>query len=200
MLAEGGQFMRIRDIAGLAILLALSLPAAAAPPELRDSPEFTIVDPSGSTMPLSSFKGQVVVIEFLLVRCPSCLRVAQTINKLYGEMGGRGFRPIGIAFDNGISEPAVRSFVQLLKINYPVGYTTSDQVDRYLSRAATIRFQVPQVVVIDRAGVIRAQSRPSGEANLTDENYLRNMVRELLDEGAPPSTSEKLTAPPQSFN
>jgi peroxiredoxin len=192
--------MRIRDIASSAILLALGFPAAAAPPVLRDSPEFTIVDPSGNATPLSSFKGQVVVIEFLLIQCPSCLRVAQTINKLYGEMSGRGFRPIGIAFDNGISEPAVRSFVQLLKINYPVGYTTSDQVDRYLGRAITIRFQVPQVVVIDRAGVIRAQSRPSGEANLTDEAYLRNLIGELLDEGVPPGKSEKSTVPPRPSN
>jgi peroxiredoxin len=191
--------MRMRDIASLAILLALSFPAVAAPVP-RDSPEFTIVDPSGSTTPLSSFKGHVVVIEFLLIQCPSCLRVAQTINRLYGEMGDRGFRPISIAFDNGISEPAMRSFVQLLKINYPVGYTTSDQVDRYLGRVMTIRFQVPQVVVIDRTGVIRAQSRPTGEANLTDETYLRNLVRELLDEGVPPGKSEKSTASPQPSN
>ncbi len=192
--------MRMRDIASLAILLALGFPAVAAPPVLRDSPEFTIVDPSGNTTPLSSFKGQVVVIEFLLIQCPSCLRVAQMINKLHGEMGDRGFRPIGIAFDDGVSEPAMRSFVQLLKINYPVGYTTSDQVDRYLGRAPIVRIQVPQVVVIDRAGAIRAQSRPSGEANLTDESYLRNLIRELLDEGVPPAKSEKSTVPPQPSN
>jgi peroxiredoxin len=192
--------MRRRDIASFAILLALGFPAVAAPPILRDSPEFTIVDPSGSKTPLSSFKGQVVVIEFLLVQCPSCLRVAQTINKLYGELGERGFRPIGIAFDEGISEPAVRSFAQLLRISYPVGYTTSDQVDRYLGRAIMVRFQVPQVVVIDRAGVIRAQSRPSGEANLIDETYLRNLVGELLDEGVPLGKSEKSTIPPKPSN
>ena len=192
--------MRMRDIASLAILLALGFPAVAAPPVLRDSPEFTIVDPSGNTTPLSSFKGQVVVIEFLLIQCPSCLRVAQMINKLHGEMAGRGFRSIGIAFDDGISEPAMRSFVQLLKINYPVGYTTSDQVDRYLGRAPIVRIQVPQVVVIDRAGAIRAQSRPSGETNLTDESYLRNLIRELLDEGVPPAKSEKSTVPPQPSN
>ena len=192
--------MRMRDIASLAILLALGFPAVAAPPVLRDSPEFTIVDPSGSTTPLSSFKGQVVVIEFLLYRCPSCLRIAQTINKLHGEMADRGFRPIGIVFDDGVTEPVVRDLVQLLKLNYPVGYTTSDQVDRYLGRAVLIRFQVPQVVVIDRAGVIRAQSRPSGETDLVNETYLRNLVRELLDEGVPPGKSEKSTAPPQPSN
>ena len=188
--------MRLRDIASLAILLAVSFPAVAAPPVLRASPEFTIVDPSGHTTPLSSLKGQVVVIEFLLYRCPNCLRVAQTINKLHREMADRGFRPIGIVFDDGVTEPVVRDLAQLLKLNYPVGYTTSDQVDRYLGRSPVVRFQVPQVVVIDRAGVIRAQSRPSGEANLTDEAYLRNLLRELLDEGVPPDKSETSTVPP----
>jgi peroxiredoxin len=189
--------MRMRHIASLATLLALGFPAVAAPPALRDSPEFTIVDPSGNKTPLSSFKGQVVVVEFLLIRCAGCLRVAQMINKLHGEMADRGFRPIGIAFDDGVTEPVVRDLVKLLKLKYPVGYTTSDQVDSYLGRADLVRFQVPQVVVIDRAGAIRAQSRPSGEANLTDENYLRNLVRELLEEGLPPGKSETSTIPPE---
>ena len=192
--------MRMRDLASLAILLGLGFPAVAAAPVPRDSPEFTIVDPSGHTTPLSSFKGQVVVIEFLLYRCPSCLRIAQTINKLHGEMANRGFRPIGIVFDDGVTEPVVHDLALLLKLNYLVGYTTSDQVDRYLGRAGIIRLQVPQVVVIDRAGVIRAQSRPTGEANLTDETYLRNLVRELLDEGMPPGKAEKSTLLPLSSN
>jgi len=192
--------MRVRHIASLATLLAVGFPAAAAPPVLRDSPEFTIVDPSGRTTPLSSFKGQVVVIEFLLFRCPSCLRMAQTINKLHGEMADRGFRPVGIVFDDGVTEPVVRDLALLLKLNYLVGYATSDQVDRYLGRAGVVRFQVPQLVVIDRAGAIRAQSRPSGEANLTDESYLRNLIRELLDEGVPPGKSEESTIAPSPFN
>jgi peroxiredoxin len=143
----------------------------------------TVTDATGQTRELSSFKGEVVVVEFLLVRCAGCLRIAQTMNKLHGEMAGRGFRPVGVVFDNGVSGPVVRDLVQLLKLNYPVGYTTSDNVDRFLARAVTERFQVPQLVVIDRAGVIRAQSRPTGETSLTDENYLRTFVRELLDEG-----------------
>src|SRR5258708_22617515 len=189
--------MRVRSIAGLTVLLALGFPAVAEAQVPRGSPEFTIVDPSGKTTPLSSFKGQVVVIEFLLYRCASCLRMAQRINKLQGEMADRGFRPVGIVFDDGVTEPVVRDLVQLLKLNYPVGYTTSDQVDRYLGRAGLVRFQVPQVVVIDRAGVIRAQSRPSGETDLVNEAYLRNLVRTLLDEAVPASKSEKSIVPPQ---
>jgi hypothetical protein len=129
------------------------------------------------------FKGNVVVIEFLLVRCNGCLRMAQMINRLHGEMAGRGLQTVGVAFDGDITAPVIRDLANLLKLTYPVGYTTSDNVDRYLARAAQERFQVPQFVVIDRSGMIRAQSRPNGETDLTNENYLRTLVRQLLNEG-----------------
>jgi peroxiredoxin len=176
--------MRVRSLVGLAALLALGLSAVAAPVP-REAPELTVTDLTGKKQDLSRFKGDVVVIEFLLMRCAGCLKMAQTINKLHGEMASRGFQPIGVVFDNGVSGPVVRDLAQLLKLTYPVGYTTSDDVDRYLARAVSERFQVPQLVVIDRAGVIRAQSRPVGETSLTDENYLRDLVGALLDERAP---------------
>src|SRR5260370_41000319 len=104
--------------------------------------------------------------------------MAQTINKRRGEMADRGFRPGGIVFEDGVAEPVGRDLALLLKLNYLVGYATSDQVDRYLGRAGVVRFQVPQLVVIDRAGAMRAQSLPSGEAHFTDESYVRNLIRE----------------------
>ncbi|HKV42302.1 MAG TPA: hypothetical protein VJX67_24075, partial [Blastocatellia bacterium] len=67
----------------------------------------------------------------------------------------------------------------------PVGYTTSGNVDSYLGRAPAERVGAPQIVVIDRKGVIRAQSRPVGEKNLDDETYLRKLISGLLNEGGP---------------
>jgi hypothetical protein len=46
------------------------------------------------------------------------------------------------------------------------------------------------VVIVDRTGVIRAQSRAIGEANLTDEGHLRGLVDELLDEQVPEKTEK----------
>jgi hypothetical protein len=129
----------------------------------------------------------------MLIRCQGCLQMAKTINKLYDEMASRGFQPVGVVFDDGVTDPVIRDLANLLKLNYPLGYTTSDDVDRYLDRAGTARLQVPQVVVIDRAGVIRAQGRPSKETVLTDEAYLRNLVSALLNERAP---SPSATASP----
>jgi thiol-disulfide isomerase/thioredoxin len=169
----------------LAVSLALVVsPLVATAPVPRKSPELKFFDPSGKEKLLSSFNGKVVVIEFLLVKCPHCLRVAQTINQLYIELGPRGFQPIGIAFDNGISGPGVTNYVQHFKIIYPVEYTSSANVDTYLGRAGGERLQVPQIVVIDRKGVIRAQSRPVREVNLENENYLRNLIDTLLKETA----------------
>ncbi len=190
--------MRMRKLALSAVFLALgvsSLFATALVP--RKSPELKFLDPSGKETRLSSFKGKVVVIEFLLTNCPRCWRVAQAITKLHSDLGPRGFQPVGIAFDNGISGPVVTEFVRQFGVTYPVGYTSSEKVDSYLGRVATERFRVPQIVVIDRAGVIRAQSRPVGELNLEGESYLRNLIDTLLKEGAPAGNMKKTASPPK---
>lgn len=175
-----------RRSGSLAVLLVLAVSAVvAAAPVPRKSLDFT-VEPSGKQTSLSDFQGKVVVIEFLLTDCPHCMRVAKMIAKLDKELGPGGFQPVGIAFDNDISGKKVAAFAQRLGITYLTGYTSSLTVDRYLGRKASDRFMVPQIVVIDRKGVIRAQSRPVREANLEDENYLRNLIEALLKEG--PST------------
>jgi thiol-disulfide isomerase/thioredoxin len=187
--------MHVRNIAIAAIPLALFLAlgaasAVAAPPVPRASPELTIVEPSGKETPLSSFKGKVVLLEFLLVDCPHCLRMAQTINKLHTEMAGRGFETVAVALDNGIGSSALENLVRYLRLDYLVGRTTSDKADTYLGRSVMERMQVPQLVIIDRNGVIRAQSRGIGEVSLTDEGYLRGLVDELLDEQVPEKTEK----------
>ncbi len=84
-------------------LLAFGVPAVAVLPAPRRSPEFEIVEPSGKHTLLSSFKGNVVLIEFLMTNCPHCQRVSRTIGKLHRELGPRGFQPIGIAFEPGLT-------------------------------------------------------------------------------------------------
>ncbi len=87
-------------IAGVVVLaiagFALVAPAAPLP---RQSPEFSIVEPGGATILLSSLKGKVVVVEFLFVKSEHCLRVIRMLDKLRGELGPRGFQPVGVVFD-----------------------------------------------------------------------------------------------------
>ncbi len=180
-------------VAALLMLAVSSLFATAPVP--RKSRELTFVEPSGKQTALSSFQGKVVVMEFLLINCPHCTRVAQMITKLHKELGPRGFQPIGIAFDNDVGAGKVTEFVRRLGISFPVGYTSSVAVDAYLGRKAAERFMVPQIVVIDRKGIIRAQSRPVRESSLEDEIYLRNLLDSLLKESAPTINKSQCSAP-----
>ena len=186
--------MSIRKLTTLAVFLALGFfSASATGPVPRKSPDLMIVEPSGKQTRLSSLKGKVVMIEFFLTNCARCQRVEGTITKLHKELGPRGFQAVGIAFDKGINAPIVIDLVQRLGITYPVGYASSDQVDSYLGRQPMERFRVPQIVVIDRKGVIRAQSSPTGEKNLEDESYLRNLIDSLLKESAPARSTRRMT-------
>ena len=166
------------------ILLGATLLVATAPVP-RASSELTFLEPSGKHTSLSSFHGKVVVVEFLLMNCPHCARVTLVIAKLHKELGPRGFQPIGIAFDNDAGGGKVTDFVRRLGITYPVGYTSSKAVDSYLGRKSSEQFMVPQIVVIDRQGIIRAQSRPIRESSLEDESYLRSLIDGLLKESKP---------------
>jgi len=182
----------MQRLTSIVVLLVLATGAVASPSAeiLRRSPEFAINEPSGKTTLLSSFKGKVVVIEFLFLKSAHCLRVAQTMNKLQKELGPRGFQPIAIAFPAPGSDadgPSVANVVNYLRLTYPVGYTNHDNVDMYLGRGKNDVLNIPQVVIIDRAGMIRAQSggRP-GDPKLENEDSLRTLLGSLLSEKLPP--------------
>jgi thiol-disulfide isomerase/thioredoxin len=188
----------------LLTLLTFTVAASEAPVP-RKSTDFTISEPSGKKVLLSSFKGKVVVIEFLFIRSQHCMRVAQTLNKLHAELGTRGFQPVGVVFDppdSGAYDPntgaqLVTYMVDYFKITYPVGYAAKTDVDAYLGRTGTEVLNIPQVVVIDRAGMIRAQSgRRPGDPKLENEDSLRSLVNSLLKEN--PATESPVKSHPAS--
>jgi peroxiredoxin len=179
-----------------ALLLIASALALASVPVPRKSPEFTIHEPSGKTTPLSSLKGKVVVMEFLFIRSEHCLRVANTLNKLHAELGPRGFQPVGVVFDppNGAANGGqfVSSMVDYLKLTYPVGYSAKADIDSYLGRTGKEILNIPQIVVIDRTGTIRAISGGAGgDPRLEEENSLRSLIDSLLNESLARSRAGK---------
>lgn len=185
--------MRPRKLALLIGFSALtSSTLSSNTPLSRKSPEFTISEPLGKQMSLSSLQGKVVVIEFLFMNSEHCLRVARTLNALQGELGQRGLQSVGVVFGPNANEQHVVYIVDYLKLAYPVGFTTSAKVDSFLGRTGTEILSIPQVVVIDRAGTIRASSgRRPGDPKLEDQSYLRDLIDGLLKEDFPPATAKK---------
>src|SRR5215471_4878320 len=177
----------------LALVVATSASSALAQliaPVPRKSPELTISEPSsGKSTLLSSFKGKVVVLEFLFFQSEHCMHVAQVLNKLNRDLGSRGFQPVGIVFDpprvNTSAEKVIPSIVDYFKLNYPVGFASKADVDTYLGRTGNELLPIPQVVVIDRAGTIRAVTGDHTNPKLEDENSLRTLIDGLLKEAPP---------------
>ena len=178
---------------GLVLLTSKFSPAAAPLP--RVSPDFSINDLSGKSTMLSSFKGKVVVLEFLFVKSQHCLRVAQMLNTLQGELGARGFQAVGIAFDAPNAALTggeyVTAMADSLMLTYPVGYAQRASVDTYLGRSGNDLLSIPQIVVIDRMGTIRATTGGGPNPSLEDANSLRTLVDSLLKESGPTNGKAK---------
>ena len=110
--------------------------------------------------------------------------------KLQKEYGPRGFQALGIAIND--ATPAMAAdFVQQYGVGYPVGYAPKDTMLSYLGISVMERWAVPQVVVIDRKGMIRAQSEAMPLGSLQDEARLRALVESLLNEKTTAAAAKK---------
>jgi peroxiredoxin len=186
---------RPRLVHKLFVLMVLSSAVAMSAPTLpRSSPELSIDEPGGKTTMLSSFKGKVVVLEFLFVRSQHCLRVAQALNQLQHELGPRGLQAVGIAFDapNAATSGGgyLSAMVETLQLTYPVGYSQKAGVDGYLGRTENEILSIPQIVIIDRSGMIRVVNGDQTNPALEDVTSLRLLLEPLLKESPPNSKSK----------
>jgi peroxiredoxin len=169
--------------ATIGLLFSLAVAAVAQPALPRKAPEFTIEEPSGQKILLSSFKGKIVVLEFLYTTCPHCQHESQELTKMFREFGPKGVQMLGIAFNDNAAV-LVDGFKQQFNVGYPVGFGKPDDVLGFLGFSMMDRYVVPQLVVIDRKGMIRAQSGPQGDVNLQDPTFMNNLINTLLKEPA----------------
>jgi hypothetical protein len=172
-------------------LVALSFAAAvwAIPPMPRRSPEFTILEPSPTGGPdkqllLSSTRGKVVLLAFIHTTCQHCQAYSQMMLRLHKDLGP-GFQPVAITW-NPNAKMLTPGFVKQFGLDFPVGYSDAyEPIMNFMGFSVMDRPVVPLAVVIDKKGMIRAQSQPDGEANLSDEAYLRTFLTGLLRENSP---------------
>ena len=178
-------------LAAAAVACTLAL-QAEIPPTPRPAPEFMIKYTDGNQVPLSSFKGKVVALSFVFTTCIHCQHASQAFAKLYNEYGPRGFQPVGVAI-NDMANLFVDDFVKQNNVTYRVGFSPLSPVLDFLGISPMERYVVPQIVWIDRKGMIRSQtSALTGDEQLRTEPYWRSMIEALLKE--PVETTKKHTA------
>jgi thiol-disulfide isomerase/thioredoxin len=174
--------MRLFFVAAALAVLVLPGAAAEAP---RQAPELVIHLANGQQLLLSQFRGKVVALELAHTTCVHCQKTSVLMEKLYREYGPKGFQPLTVAF-NDYALMLVPDYVRELRLSFPVGATSRDAALTFLRFPLTKPFQVPQLVFIDRKGVIRAQNE--GEE---DEARLRAQIESLLGTPAAPRRGGK---------
>jgi len=133
----------------------------------------------GSTKPLSSWKGKIVVLAMLNTGCSHCQHFAQELNTFQKEYGPKGVQVLGVVFDKD-AKAELANFKSKYAQGFPVGYSDNDTVTKWLEQSPEQGFFVPVVVFIDRQG--RLVSRHLGDDNLFQDpdGNIRRKLDQML--------------------
>jgi len=175
--------MRSVRVALAGILGGAMMLSAAMPPTPRPAPDFAVHFNDGTELTLHSLRGKVIALTCIFTTCVHCQHTSEVFTKLYQEYGPRGFEPVGVAF-NSMANLYVQDFIHDHGIKHPVGFDPPEKVLEFLGISPMERYVVPQIVCIDRKGVIRSQTPPMGDEKLLQEPYWREMIENLLKEPA----------------
>jgi peroxiredoxin len=177
--------MRLLSV-GLACLLMASAVLAAEPKIPRPAGEFDITLDNGQHVLLSKYHGKVTLLAIILTGCPHCQHSSTIFQKLADDYGPKGFEVLAAAI-NEDAKAELPKFIYKQGVKFPVGMSTREQAYSYLQAEQGIGAPIvymPQIVVIDRKGVIRAQHGGNDPFFEEQEKNLRFLIEGLLKEPA----------------
>jgi len=176
------------------VCLAAGLARAAQVP--RPAGEFTIDTLDGKGISLSQYKGKICVLAFILTYCPHCQKTVGILSTMQNEYGPRGLQVLASAIED-MARMKVPDFIANFKPTFPVGFNARDPVLEFLQHPAMFKLLMPQVVFIDRKGVIRAQYAGDDTFITEDqEKNIRGQIETLLKEA--PAAPKKRSTPSAS--
>jgi thiol-disulfide isomerase/thioredoxin len=167
-----------------ALLLGVSLLASAGE-TLRKAPELSFTIPGKGPQLLSQYRGKVVALSFIFTTCPHCQAESKVLTKFQQEFGARGLQVLDVAV-NPNADLLVENFSKDYQVGFPVGWVPQDQMVAFMGFSSA-RFVVPQLVLIDRKGMIHYQTPALEDENwdkLMKEDTIHQHIEELLSVGS----------------
>jgi len=144
--------------------------------ERRKSSALSIRTIDGQTVEVANQPGKAVLVDVMMTTCPSCKLASEGIQKLYQQLGGKGFLPVAIAIDQQAPN-ALAFYRNLYGLTFPAGVTSRQEVLSFLGHPANKPLMVPTLVLLDKRGRICAT-----QVGWIGEQELRLAVTRLLDE------------------
>ena len=117
------------------------------------APQFTLPDPEGNLISLSSFKGKYVFLDFWASWCQPCRLENPELVKVYNKFKGQNFEIIGVSFDKKKESwlKAIKEDSLQWKHVSDLKYFDSDMIDLYNI------VNVPTTILLDPEGTIIAK-------------------------------------------
>lgn len=112
------------------------------------TPALMLMDLTGKTQDLRTYRGRVVIVNFWASWCPPCVHEMPSMQRLATRWRDKPF--VIVAVNMGEDPRAVRNFVRKVKVKFPVWL---DRDGSALKRWKVFAF--PTSFVLDRAGNIR---------------------------------------------
>jgi cytochrome oxidase Cu insertion factor (SCO1/SenC/PrrC family) len=182
----------VKRIVSLLSVVALSalclLGGEVIPP--KKAPDLAFKIPGQGEKLLSQYKGKVVALEFVYTTCPHCQHASQVMTKIQNDLGPKGLQAIDVAFNDN-ADLLVEHFAKDYNVGFPVGWATREEVLKFLGLSVMDRFVVPQLILIDRKGMVHYQTAPLGDDAIAQESFVRSQIETLL---AAPATAQHSTS------
>lgn len=117
------------------------------------APDFTMNDPEGKPIQLSSLRGKIVLLDFWASWCGPCRQENPNVVKLYQKYSSKGFEILGVSLDRNKDE-----WLKAIKADQLSWQHVSDLKywDNAVARLYSVS-QIPQSFLIDKEGKIIAK-------------------------------------------
>lgn len=111
------------------------------------APEFTIDDPDGNSIILSSLRGKYVLIDFWASWCQPCMMELPNVIEQYNSYKDKGFEIVGISLDR--DREAWINTIKAKEMNWPQGWDSEGAIATQYGVAS-----IPHTVLLDKEGKI----------------------------------------------
>jgi len=104
-------------LAGAGMAWWRTAPGPVQDPALAALWGLTLKTPEGAELPLSSFKGKPLLVNFWATWCPPCIEELPLLNAFYQQNASKGWQMLGLAVDK---TSAVQTFLAREPLAFPV--------------------------------------------------------------------------------
>jgi peroxiredoxin len=150
--------------------------SGSSPKERKPSPSLEVQTVDGKVVKVHQMRGKVVLVDFMTTVCPTCKLASVGLQKLYRDLGPKGFRPVAVALNVDSAAP-LKDYMREHELTFTFGTAPRGDVATYLSHPPDRPMHVPTIVLLDRRGRVC-----SVEVGWNGEELLRNQIVKLLSE------------------